>query len=290
MEVIVANSAGFCFGVKRAINMANTCAAEHKDDNEQISTLGPIIHNPQVVKSLEDKNIFAKSTVDEIDNGTVIIRSHGVTMKEFKDAKDKGLEVLDATCPFVTRVQNLVSELVKDDYYVVIVGEHDHPEVRGVISYAEGYEKICVALTIDELKGFAPQEKIGIVAQTTLSIEQLKEVASYLLELGDEVKVFNTICDATSVRQEESREIAANVESMVVIGGRNSANTNRLQEICSEIQPKTHHIETAEEIDPKWFTGLNKIGVTAGASTPSWIIEGVVDKINEILGKTAISA
>ena len=220
-----------------------------------------------------------EGVVDEIDSGTVIIRSHGVTMKEFKDANDKGLNVLDATCPFVTRVQSLVAKLVKEDYYVVIVGENDHPEVKGVLSYAEGYKNICVALDIKELKDIPPQEKIGVVAQTTLSIEQLKDVTSYLLELGNEVKVFNTICDATSVRQGESKEVAAKVDTMIVVGGRNSANTNRLLEICSEIQPKSFHIEVADEIDPKWFENSKKIGVTAGASTPDWIIAEVVNKI-----------
>lgn len=283
MEIVVVNSAGFCFGVKRAIKMANSCAKERENDNAEIHTLGPIIHNPQVVKSLEDQNVFAKSDVNDIKSGTVIIRSHGVTMNEFKAANEKGLNVVDATCPFVTRVQNLVSELVKDNYYVIIVGEDDHPEVKGVLSYAEGYKNIRVALDISELKGMAPQEKIGVVAQTTLSIEQLKEVTSYLLELGTEVKVFNTICDATSVRQGESKEVAAKVDTMVVVGGRNSANTNRLREICSEIQPNTFHIEVADEIDPKWFENSKKIGVTAGASTPDWIIAEVVNKIEEVV-------
>lgn len=277
MEIYIARSAGFCFGVKRAINMADECA---EDSKRPIATLGPIIHNPQVVKRLEKSGVYAKDDLKDINEGTVIVRSHGVRSEVFEEIKDKGLNMVDATCPFVTKAQALASLLSKEGYYVVVVGEHDHPEVIGIVSYVDG--KIIVAASADELDELKGIERIGIIAQTTQSIDRLKEVTDKCLEIAQEVKVFNTICDATSIRQSESSELAKTVDAMIVIGGRNSGNTTRLREICTAIQPKTYHIEVADEIKDEWFKGLEKIGVTAGASTPSWIIENVVGKIEDI--------
>lgn len=276
MEIIVADSAGFCFGVKRAIKMASK-SAENIDGN--INTLGPIIHNPQVVEKLEkESDICAKASLDDIENGTVIIRSHGVPKQVMGEANEKGLNVVDATCPFVTSSQEIVEDLVKDGYYTIIVGEKEHPEMIGVLSY--GNDQTIVVASVDELSNMTDKAKIGIIAQTTLPIKTLQEVASFCLTKSADVKICNTICDATSVRQKESAEVAEKVDCMVVIGGRNSANTDKLTKICKEIQPDTHHIEIASEMSPAWFTGKVRIGVTAGASTPDWIIEEVVEKIS----------
>lgn len=278
MEILIAKSAGFCFGVKRAINIAKKSA---DDVRGEISTLGPIIHNPQVVKKLEDSaNIRPRKTLEEIQGGTIIIRSHGVKLKEFAAAKEKGLNIVDATCPFVKKTQELVSDLTKEGYTVIVVGDREHPEVQGIISY--GNPDIIVAASVDEIKDLPKREKIGIVAQTTQSQERLQKIADFCLTRASEVKVCNTICSATSVRQEESVEISKEVECMIVIGGKNSGNTRRLFEVCHSIQPKTYHIEEAREIDPAWFKGIERLGVTAGASTPKWIIEEVISRLEEL--------
>ena len=278
MEILIAKSAGFCFGVKRAINIAKKSS---DDVRGEISTLGPIIHNPQVVKKLEDSaNIRPRKTLEEIQGGTIIIRSHGVKLKEFAAAKEKGLNIVDATCPFVKKTQELVSDLTKEGYTVIVVGDREHPEVQGIISY--GNPDIIVAASVDEIKDLPKREKIGIVAQTTQSQERLQKIADFCLTRASEVKVCNTICSATSVRQEESVEISKEVECMIVIGGKNSGNTRRLFEVCHSIQPKTYHIEEAREIDPAWFEGIERLGVTAGASTPKWIIEEVISRLEEL--------
>ncbi|MBI5970803.1 MAG: 4-hydroxy-3-methylbut-2-enyl diphosphate reductase [Deltaproteobacteria bacterium] len=278
MEIFVAKSSGFCFGVKRAINMADRCASETSGG---IYTLGPLIHNPQVVKRLEDASgVYAKNTVDEIVKGTVIIRSHGAKLEELKAAKDKGLNIVDATCPFVKKAQELVTELTREGYFVVVVGEKDHPEVKGLKSF--GSTEIKVAESPEELLDMPRMKKIGIVAQTTVPIEKLESVVRYCLLKATEMKVFNTICNATSIRQKESAELARHVDLMLVVGGKNSANTRRLAEICSTIQPCTRHIEVAGEISPEWLDGVQKVGVTSGASTPDWVIAEAVDKLKAI--------
>lgn len=283
MEIFVAKSSGFCFGVKRAINMADRCASETSGG---IYTLGPLIHNPQVVKRLEDASgVYAKNTVDEIDKGTVIIRSHGAKLEELKAAKDKGLNIVDATCPFVKKAQELVTELTEEGYFVVIVGEKDHPEVKGIKSF--GSTEIRVAESPKELLDLPRMKKIGIVAQTTVPIEKLESVVRYCLLKAAELKVFNTICNATSIRQKESAELARHVDLMLVVGGKNSANTRRLAEICSTIQPRTHHIEVALEISPEWLDGVQSVGVTSGASTPDWVIAEAVDKLKSNCGSLA---
>ncbi|MBI5559804.1 MAG: 4-hydroxy-3-methylbut-2-enyl diphosphate reductase [Deltaproteobacteria bacterium] len=281
MEILIAKTAGFCFGVKRAINIARKSA---EDVSGEIYTLGPIIHNPQVVKKLEESsNIRARNTVGEMDGGTVIIRSHGVKLKEFDAAKAKGLDIVDATCPFVKKTQDLVSELTKEGYTVVVVGDKEHPEVQGIISY--GNSGVIVATTAEDLKDMPRKKKIGIVAQTTQSQERLQAIASFCLTKAPEVKVCNTICNATSIRQKESVELSKVVGCMIVVGGKNSANTRRLAEICRSIQPRTYHIETASEIDPEWFEGVERLGVTAGASTPNWIISEAISKLEELASR-----
>lgn len=280
MEIFVAKSSGFCFGVKRAINMANKCAT---DPHGEIYTLGPIIHNPQVVKRLEDQNIFAKKNISDIERGTVIIRSHGVKLEELNEAKSKGLNIVDATCPFVKKAQDLVSLLSEEGYAVVVVGEKDHPEVKGLISY--GSTDIKVVDSPEGLKDMPRRKKIGIVAQTTLPMEKFEDVVCFCLHKASEIKVYNTICNATSIRQEESAELARKVDVMLVVGGRNSANTRRLAEICRTIQPRTHHIEVSAELERGWFEGAGSVGVTSGASTPDWLIEEVVEKLSAMCAK-----
>jgi 4-hydroxy-3-methylbut-2-enyl diphosphate reductase len=273
MKIIIAKRAGFCFGVKRATQMAFEAAAMDK----KTYTLGPIIHSPQVVRKLEELGVKVLKNLESMDSGTIIIRSHGVAAGEIGEAVQKQLEIVDATCPFVKKAQEHVKSLSESGYGVVVVGDADHPEVQGIVSY--GGDKVFVVGSGEEVCKLPKMNKIGVVAQTTQSFENLKNVVSECLLRGGEIRVFNTICDATAVRQEEAKELACQVDCMLVVGGLNSANTRRLAEVCAEIQPRTHHIETAAEILPSWFVGVEMVGVTAGASTPKWIIDEVVARI-----------
>jgi len=273
MEIILAKRAGFCFGVKRATQMAFEAA----DKGGSTFTLGPIIHSPQVVQRLEEMGVRVRKDLSDMESGTIIIRSHGVASEELEEAVRRQLEVVDATCPFVKKAQEHVKSLSLSGYDVVVVGDADHPEVQGIVSYAKG--KVFVVGSGEEAARLSKMGKIGIVAQTTQSFENLKNVVLECLMKGGEIRVFNTICDATAVRQEEAKELAKHVDCMLVIGGYNSANTKRLAEVCTELQPKTFHIETASELDSSWFDGVEKVGVTAGASTPKWLIDEVLNRI-----------
>lgn len=278
MKVIVARHAGFCFGVKRATMMAFEKASD--EGGGKTCTLGPIIHSPQVVERLEEKGIKVIRSLAEIDEGRVILRSHGVTASEMQEAYDKGLDVVDATCPFVKKAHDLVEMLSGEGYDMVIVGEKEHPEVEGIVSYATG--KVFVVASAAEAMNLPKMKKVGVVAQTTQPYHTLEEVVQVCLSKAQELRVFNTICDATAVRQEEAKSMAGDVDCMLVIGGFNSANTRRLAEICREIQKNTHHIETVDQLSPEWFAGIETVGVTAGASTPKWLIDEVLEGIKAV--------
>lgn len=274
MKIVLGESAGFCFGVKRATNMAFAATEQHRP---RICSLGPIIHSPQLVKRLEEQGVEVVRRVEDIHGGAVIIRSHGVTAEEMEEIYARRFEVVDATCPFVKKAQEYAGLLSHEGYTLVLVGEREHPEVRGIVSYARDGE-VYVVSGRAEAEELPSRKRIGVVAQTTQSYDNLREVIDVCLGKSQELRVYNTICDATSVRQDEARAIAGRVDLMLVIGGFNSANTTRLAHICRDIQPRTHHIETAGEIEPEWFEGVNAVGITAGASTPQWIIDEVVQK------------
>jgi len=276
MKLYIAKSAGFCFGVKRAMDMALKAA---KKEPKQLYTLGPLIHNPQAVEFLRGLGVKAKDRIENIPKGTVIFRSHGVSLGDLKKAKKKGLHIIDATCPIVKKAQFFATYLHRQGYAVLIVGEAYHPEVEAIKSYLDEGVVVDDARAVQKL---GPWEKLGIIAQTTQSFNLFKEVVTASLERAREVRVFNTICHATMTRQKEALEIAKKVDGMIVVGGYNSGNTQRLVAICKEIQPQTHPIETAEEINPKWLEKCEKIGLTAGASTPSWIIKEVEEEIRRL--------
>ena len=281
MKIILAKRAGFCFGVKRATQMAFEAAATDK----KTYTLGPIIHSPQVVSRLEEMGVRVLDDLGPMESGTIIIRSHGVASSEIDAATKKQLDIVDATCPFVKKAQEHVKSLSLAGYDVVVVGDADHPEVQGIVSYATG--RVFVVGSGEEASRLPKMGKVGIVAQTTQSFDNLKQVVLECLMKGNETRVFNTICDATAVRQEEAKALAKQVDCMIVIGGYNSANTRRLSEVCTELQPRTYHIETAQQLDPAWFQGVEHVGVTAGASTPKWLIDEVLESIDSIDTKTA---
>ena len=277
LEVITAEEAGFCFGVERAIDMVLEAASENDDLN--VYTLGPLIHNPQVVKKLEEKNVKVASSLAEIDSGIVIIRSHGVAPEIIEQAREKNLKIIDATCPYVKNAQKYARQLVDEGYQTFIYGDQDHPEVQGI--YGASDKKAIIIREKEDLKSVELKAKVGFVAQTTKSPESFRDIINLVITEVKELKVFNTICNTTDVRQSSAKRLAEDADIMFVIGGHNSANTTRLAEICAATNTPTYHIETAAEIEKEWLSGKNKVGITAGASTPDWLIREVIQLMNE---------
>ena len=275
MEVILAESLGFCYGVKRAIKLARENAAS----DGTACTLGPIIHNPQMVARLAAEGVGNVSSLEEMTSGTIIIRSHGVGPQVYDEAEKMGLSLVDATCPHVKKAQMAANELAQDGYEVVIVGEKRHPEVRSIYEWSG--HKAMVVETEAEASALQPCGRLGIVAQTTFSGEKFKSIVMRLLDKSNDVRIVRTICTATDQRQAAAVALAGQVQLMLVIGGKNSANTTRLAQLCAE-KCKTYHIETAAELQDEWFDKIEKIGITAGASTPDWIIKEVYKKCQKI--------
>lgn len=275
LKIFLAEYLGFCYGVKRAIKIAKESA------DGKCCTLGPIIHNPQMVERLKAEGVDSAESLDAVKEGTVIIRSHGVGPKIYEVIKAKGLRIVDATCPHVKRAQMAARELVNEGYEVVIVGEKNHPEVKSILEWAE--KRTTIVETIAEAEKFGPCQRLGIVSQTTVSGQHFEEVVLKLLRKSNDIRILRTICTATDQRQKAAMELAEKVDIMLVVGGRNSANTTKLAKLC-EKKCKTYHIETAEEILPQWFTQSEnlsalKVGITAGASTPDWLIKEVTEKL-----------
>ncbi len=278
MKVVKARHAGACYGVQRALDMADVTI----HDGLPAYTLGPLIHNPKVVELLEKSGVTAIDGVEGIDAGIVIIRSHGVVPHVKNAAEEKGLTIIDATCPHVARAQKAAEALASAGYRVIIVGEAGHPEVEGMRAYAqEAGAAVLVVAGADELPD-AIEEPIGIVVQTTQAKENLDGVVEALEGRGLHPQVKDTICFATRQRQEAAAELAAEVDAIVVIGGRNSSNTTRLYEICKARCERSYHVEGPEEIDPEWFEGCSAVGVTAGASTPEDQIDAVIGYIESL--------
>jgi 4-hydroxy-3-methylbut-2-enyl diphosphate reductase len=278
MEIIVAKMAGFCFGVKRAIDIAFQIANEKR---KGVYTLGPIIHNPQVVEMLKEKGIIPIEDIKaKKDIRALIIRTHGIPLHLSKEISSMGCEIIDATCPFVKKAQYYAKLLMGEGYQVVILGEKNHPEVKGLMSYANDDVIVVDSKTpLPKLKS-----RVGIVVQTTQSLEALKKVLSDALEHANEIKVYNTICNSTALRLTETEKMARKVDVMLVVGGKNSANTTQLTRLCKSLSVPTHHIETSSEIKKEWIKNAKKLGITAGASTPEWIIKEVEKRIRDIGG------
>jgi 4-hydroxy-3-methylbut-2-enyl diphosphate reductase len=277
VSLIIAKSAGFCFGVKRAMDIAMEAAKKHPKD---LYTLGPLIHNPQAVEFLQELGVKERDRIEHIPRGTVIFRSHGVSLDDLRKARRRRLRIINATCPIVKRAQLFAKYLHQHGYALLIIGDAQHPELEAIRSYIQ--EEVDVIEDVEAAQQLGPWEKLGIIAQTTQSFSLFKEIVAICLEKAKELRVFNTICHATMIRQIEAVEIAKKVDSMIVIGGYNSGNTQRLAAICKGIQPHTYHIETAQELQPKWLARKEKIGLTAGASTPSWIIKEVELKVRHL--------
>lgn len=270
MKTILAPKAGFCPGVKRALDLAQKTARESE---QPIFTLGPLIHNPQVVEDLSKKGINVVEDIEDIPEGVIIIRSHGVGAETFHKAGEMGLQIVDATCHFVKKAHELAQELSASGYQVVVVGDREHPEVTGIIGWTG--EMGIVVETPEEAEKIPLKNKVGVISQTTQPEENFKKIVSVLESRAQEVKAYNTICHATRDRQSAARDLARQVGLMIVVGGKESANTQKLARICAETGTTTYHIETVDDIDKNWFKDINVVGITAGASTPEWIIEEV---------------
>lgn len=277
MRVKLASNYGFCFGVKRAIKIA--------ESYENSSTMGPLIHNQDEINRLKnDFNVGLYQDLKDVkDEDTVIIRTHGIPKNDLKDLKSQKAKVINATCPFVTTPQQIVKKMSGENYSILIFGDHTHPEVKGVKSYGEDQEDVHVILEVEELENLRfKHNKIATVAQTTKKKEKYLEIVNTLILKNKEVRVFNTICDATFENQDAARELSKEVDTMVVIGGKNSSNTKQLHSICKENCEDSYLIENETEIDDSWFKNKKICGITAGASTPDWIIQQVVNKIESI--------
>ncbi|MGE5176443.1 MAG: 4-hydroxy-3-methylbut-2-enyl diphosphate reductase [Hyphomicrobiales bacterium] len=278
MEVIVADNAGFCFGVKRAIKMANDTLDQA---HGPVKSLGQLIHNPQVVTSFQKRGLQVVTDMDEVaPNGTVVIRSHGVGPEVRQRAVERALRVVDTTCPFVTKAQQYAAKLIDENYKVVMIGDKNHPEVKGVVAHTG--DKAIVINTVAEAESLKFIPRMGVVFQTTHSIGHVQEIVGALLKRGKEVRVFNTLCGATTSMQKTAVELAPEVDAMVIIGGRQSANTAQLAEVCRRVNPRVLSVESAAEIDPGWFAGIRRVGVSAGASTPDEVIAEVVERLTAL--------
>lgn len=276
--VIVADCAGACYGVERALRLARE--ALRAAGPGRVTTLGPLIHNPQVVSELADQGVRVADSVSEIGGGTMVIRSHGVAPQVLDAARERGLSVVDATCPYVAKVQHAARRLADQGFVVIVVGEKGHPEVEGICGWAG--DGCLVADGADALPDELPGTRVGVVVQTTQTAAALAEVVAALVPRTSELRVINTICQATARRQEAAARLASAADAMVVVGGRNSGNTTRLAQICAERCPRTHHVERAQEVEAAWLAGARTIGVTAGASTPMSQIDEVVARIREL--------
>lgn len=284
MEIILAKSAGFCPGVRRAVDMVYEQTKE-KEGIEPVYTYGPIIHNDEVVKDLEEKGVKVIHSLDELDHlvkGTVIIRSHGVSRHTCETIEAKGFHIVDATCPFVKRIHNIVEEQGKEGRDIIIIGNPEHPEVQGIQGWC--LTPSTVIHTVDEAVSFSQQndKKLCIISQTTFNYIKFKELVEILCKKGYDINCINSICNATAVRQEEARTIASKADAMIVIGDKNSSNTQKLYEISKKECENTYYIQTLVDLDLTAFESIRNVGITAGASTPNNIIEEVHTAMSEM--------
>ncbi len=283
MEITVAESAGFCFGVNRAVNIVLDLIAE----NKPVSTLGPIIHNKQMVLELESKGVTAVDSCEDAENGrTLVIRSHGVTEDVYKYLSDSKTEFVDATCPFVAKIHRTVSQQSDLGKTILIAGDENHPEVQGIIGHCHGnsytFRNEEELIKLSDKFPFLKNTDVSVVAQTTFDVEEWKKCLKTLKKVYTKSNFFDTICNATSQRQSDALKLAQRSDLMIVIGGRHSSNTNKLYEICKKCCSRTYLIETADELKDISFRDDDKIGITAGASTPASIIKEVLDRMSEI--------
>ncbi len=283
MKIHRASDMGFCFGVRRAVDMMQEAAA----NGTRVTTLGQVVHNPQVVAQLERTGIMVKNDrlADDVETDTVAITAHGVGETVVRDIEARGLKVIDTTCQFVSRSQRAARNLAERGFTVVIFGDPTHPEVKGVLGWCRGRGIVIKNETLDDLPAYLPA-KIGVISQTTHTPDRFAMFVANLMRARiaqiTEIRVVNVLCNATTSQQAATRDLTQDVDLMVVVGGHNSANTRHLAELSRANGVVTYHVETSGELEPEWFDGHEDIGVTAGASTPDFSIDAVVQRIEEI--------
>ncbi len=283
VEITIAPNAGACFGVVRAIKLGYQAATRAEKKQDPIYSLGPLIHNSAVVDALKAKGVHTTVEPDEIENGTVILRSHGVPLPAETELRERGVKIVDATCPLVKKPQRIARSLGDRGYFLIVVGDLNHPEVKGVLSYFGRDDYLVTYHPKDLDKIPAGTQKVGVIAQTTIEGSVFRAISDRARQLFADVLVHNTICDATTIRQTEAVELARNADVLVVVGGKHSSNTNKLVKICKGFQPDTYHIEQLEEIEPLWFLHKHRIGITGGASTPHEYVDQVGDHVAGIV-------
>ena len=273
MKIELAENYGFCFGVKRAIKIA--------EENQNAATYGPLIHNSKEIKRLEDD--YSVGLTDDYrvfkSGDKAIVRTHGIQKNELEELKAKNVNVVDATCPYVRKPQFISQEMSEAGYSVVIFGDESHPEIKGVKSYASN--GAIVVTTPQDLEGVKLKERVALIAQTTRKVTDYMAIATYLIPKHKEVRVFNTICNATFENQEAVRKLSKKADVMLIIGGKNSSNTKQLFSISKDNCQDSYHIEDETELDFEWFKNKELCGISAGASTPDWIIQKVIDAIEK---------
>ena len=282
-ELTIAKSAGFCFGVTRAVNMVYEAIEK---ENVPIYTYGPIIHNDEVVKDMEKNGVTVINDLDELsshEKGVMIIRSHGISKAEYDRIKNCGFEVLNATCPFVSKIHRYVEDYSSKGYDIIIVGSPKHPEVCGIKGWADEKCHVTIINSPEDAENYMKNstKKLCIVSQTTFNYNKFKYLVEIITKKGYDINVVNTICNATHLRQVEAKEIASKVDAMIVIGGKNSSNTQKLYDICKNECKDTYYIQTVSNLNLKNVDSLRSIGITAGASTPKKIIEEVVLNVRD---------
>ncbi|HXG41554.1 MAG TPA: 4-hydroxy-3-methylbut-2-enyl diphosphate reductase [Dehalococcoidia bacterium] len=285
MEIILARDMGFCWGVRRAIEIMERAAQE----KGEIVSLGPIVHNPLVMARLEEKGVHLLRDGQLPKGQPLAITAHGAGPEVYERARAEGVEVIDTTCPIVTRSQRWAKKMAQQGFTVVVFGDAEHREVKGVLAWSEG--KGIAVKDVDEVPSHV--SRVAVISQTTQNPDKFAEFVGRLLrermDTIHELRLVNTLCNVTSTQQEAARELAREADVVIVVGGRNSANTRHLVEVCREEGAETYHIERADELDPSWLAGKEKVGITAGASTPDWAVEEVVARIQELAGQNQTS-
>jgi (E)-4-hydroxy-3-methyl-but-2-enyl pyrophosphate reductase len=276
VKIIVAKHMGFCGGVRRAVDIAEKAASA----SGPVTTWGPLIHNPQVVGRLQAAGVNVADRPEALEGEAFVVSAYGVEHAVLDAARERGLRIVDATCPVVTRAHTLTKQLAAEGYQVICVGDHGHPEMVTLKEMLG--DRVTVVHTRDEAAKVKVSGKVGVVSQTTQSQENFRQIVGDLAIRAREIKVLNTLCPAITVRQEETDVLVEEVQALLVIGGRGSSNTTRLAEIGRERGLPTHHIETADEVRPEWFEGIESLGVVSGASTPEWIIKDVLLRLQDI--------
>ncbi len=277
MKIQLASSYGFCFGVKRAIKIA--------EEHQGSVTYGPLIHNKDEINRLQEGfGIGIARSIDDVNtDDAVVIRTHGIPKNELSQLKAQDNKIIDATCPYVTTPQNIVSKMSEEGYSIVIFGDKNHPEIKGVVSYAKDLRNTFIVEDEEALEGLPILSKVALVAQTTRKPEDFLKIVNALILKHKEVRVFNTICNATFENQDAAAELAKDADVMIVIGGKHSSNTKQLHSICKSYCDDSYLIENENELESSWFEGKTLCGISAGASTPDWIVQNVIDKIQEIV-------